>query len=126
MTSNPPTYDTYPITINPWSNVFIPTSEDFVRRLDFQMTNLSGSNFTLNQISWPDTIFAFSIPKEIPAVSTIDVAVYADQSSYATGVRKSLTFELNDVDSTRFTIPVIAAGSDFGESEPCPDEGFHF
>jgi len=119
---DPPIYVTYPIDIDPWNLCFHPEDPLSIDPIEFEITNLTSLPLTLTQLSWPDTLVEFTLPEEIPGGGTVIASVRADEETYVPSIRKSVTFVLSDVFSTRFTVPVTSPTSLPDLVDPCVDD----
>ncbi len=97
---------TFPITIKPAKASFPDTGETVVTELYFSVVNRSKQTLTPRLVSFPRTLVSINLPKTIPASGYADLSIKLKDAALNKAFEKSVTFELNDTNHTRFTIPI--------------------
>ncbi len=72
----------------------------------FTITNVSDQDWVVKNISWPKEYFNVKLPKSIKAGKSEEVLVTLTQYGIENEFNKSFTLEVNDSETTRYTIPV--------------------
>ncbi|MEE9441441.1 MAG: DUF1573 domain-containing protein [candidate division Zixibacteria bacterium] len=74
--------------------------------ISFDISNVNAKDLQLKLIDWPGELFEVSIPENIPAGETIKATITLDKDILGESFEKSLTFEINNDTSDRFTLPI--------------------
>jgi hypothetical protein len=98
---------TYPLKIAPWPIRLDGTPETPNMEASFTLTNLSGSPFSTEMIAFPASFLDVTLPATIPAKGTAKGSIKVKEALAKKVIEKSITFELNDVAKSRYTIPVL-------------------
>ncbi len=76
------------------------------RRAKFQITNHDDKDYDLRLVDHAFNNFDIELPKRIKAGETVDATVLVKEALVGEAFEQSITFELNDADSTRYTVPI--------------------
>jgi len=76
------------------------------RRLEFTITNVTEEKLDLKLVDMPMGMFKVSLPKNIKPGKTAKGKIELFDEFVSEQFEKSITIELSDEKSTRFTIPV--------------------
>ncbi len=97
---------TYPLVLKPYKLDISQFGEKVVDRKTFTIQNVSTQDITLKMVDYPTDFLEVKLPGTIAAGSeaTAEIVVKSDVQDEA--FDKSVTFEVDDDESTRFTIPV--------------------
>lgn len=74
---------------------------------NFTITNVSATDISLKIVSAPNDYFTIEVPDKIEAGQTADCKLTVNESVRDIPFEKSITFEFNDENNTRVTLPVI-------------------
>ncbi len=97
---------TFPITIKPAKANFPDTGGTIVTEIYFSMVNKGKQALRPKLISFPKTLVSVTLPQNIPAGGNADLSIKLKDAALNKTFEKSVTFELDDADHTRFTIPI--------------------
>jgi hypothetical protein len=97
---------TYPITIKPYKFNISQFGERERKKLNFKITNVSDENVEVKLVDMPEGMFKLDLPKKIKAGKTEDGSIEILDGYVSQEFKKSITIQLNDKATTRFTIPV--------------------
>ena len=97
---------TYPVVIEPYKIDLSQFSEKKVDRREFEISNLSDQDLELTLIDAPVHMMKIDLPDKIRAGKTAKGKVTLKDEALEDSFEKSFTFELNDENQTRFTVPV--------------------
>jgi hypothetical protein len=97
---------TYPIVINPYKIDLSQFTEKVIKKAKFMITNVSDQELDVSLKSLPRDIFEVKLPKRIKPGSTESGEIKLMDGALGQSFQKSITIELTDADSSRFTIPV--------------------
>jgi hypothetical protein len=96
----------YPIIIKPYK-LDISQFGDKVRdEMKFNITNVSDQDLQITLIDRPEGIFDITIPSEVEAGKSAQGVLKLHSDAVDESFDKSVTIQLNDADSSRFTIPI--------------------
>jgi hypothetical protein len=97
---------TYPIIITPFL-LDLPKSGEKARDvIEFRIANVSDADLDISVIDRPEGYFDLKLPHGVDAGGTVQGYLKLREDLIETSFEKSITIELNDELSTRFTIPV--------------------
>jgi hypothetical protein len=82
-------------------------SENNSKKISFDITNLSNNELAPSLVEYPRDLFEIKLPKKIKAGKTAEGILKIKSDNSPQSFQKSITFEINDQNKTRFTIPVI-------------------
>lgn len=97
---------TYPVIIEPYKVDLSQFSEKKVDRREFEISNVSDQKLELTMIAAPDGLMEVDLPKSIDPGKTVKAKVVLKDEALEQSFDKSFTFELNDENQSRFTVPV--------------------
>ena len=92
----------------------------------FKITNVSDMRLNTSMLSIADDYFEVELPETLPAGETKEAKLRLKKDALGKEFEKSFTFQLNDPEKTRFTMPVKrnlrpAIGQDQTVSEDADD-----
>ncbi|SYZ73482.1 conserved exported hypothetical protein [Candidatus Zixiibacteriota bacterium] len=100
--TSPVIFEPYKFELPPFENKTRPS-------LNFAVRNVSGQPLEMTLVDFPPGMFKINYPKKIKpgesAAGKIEITKNFDGKDFA----KSITFQMNDKEKTRFTIPVTGA-----------------
>ena len=97
---------TYPITFKPYKLDISQFGEKVRDEMRFEITNVSEQNLEIGLVDRPEGLFSLELPSTLGAGQTATVVLRLHADAVETSFEKSITIELNDQQSSRFTIPV--------------------
>lgn len=97
---------TYPIIIRPFLLDMSHTAEGDRTETTFSITNVSDSPLKPILVSSDPRFVNITLPKIVPAGRTAEGQVRLTRAGAARELGMSFTIELNDAQSTRFTVPI--------------------
>jgi len=97
---------TYPVVIEPYKVDLSQFSEKKVDEREFEIANVSDQELELTLIAGPVDMMKIELPDKIGAGKTEKGKVTLSEDALGESFEKSFTFELNDQNKTRFTVPV--------------------
>jgi len=98
----------YPLTLSEAGFQFYPENRD--RELKIEIKNVSQEKLKLRLVTTPGNMVKIDFPgKEIKPGKSKEIKVKIDKSFDGNAFKKSLTFELNDSASTRYSVPILFA-----------------
>lgn len=97
---------TYPIVITPFKLDLAQIGENGKDEVRFQVRNKSAQLLRLSMVYAPTDCLDISLPKEIGAGKSAEGTVKIKKEFLDKPLLKSFTFQLNDEQKTRFTMPV--------------------
>jgi hypothetical protein len=74
--------------------------------MNFKITNVSEENVEISLIDMPEGMFKLNLPKKVKAGKTEEGSIEILDDYVSQEFKKSITIQLNDKATTRFTIPV--------------------
>jgi hypothetical protein len=98
---------TFPITIKPSKINFPETEEVKATEYSFSLTNRSRQVLRPTLVSSPLALVTIVLPKTIPAGGSANGSIKIKDASLKKHFEKSFTFQLDDPNHTRFTIPIV-------------------
>jgi hypothetical protein len=97
---------TFPIVITPY-NFDISQFGPILRKdLSFGIENVSDEDLEISIVEYPDSLFTITMPGTVAADSSIDGHIELTPLAYGLEFEESITFELNDMAVSRFTVPI--------------------
>ena len=75
-------------------------------RMRFNIKNVSDQDLSLKLVAGPAELMEIKLPETIPAGKSVRGTVILKKSALNENFEKSFTFEVNDEQMSRFTIPV--------------------
>jgi hypothetical protein len=97
---------TYPVVIEPYKVDLSQFSEKKVDEREFEIANVSDKDLDLTMIAFPEHLMKVDLPDQVGAGETVTGKVTLKDEALKDSFEKSFTFELNDENGTRFTVPV--------------------
>ena len=97
---------TYPVIIKPYKLDISQFGEKVRDEMKFNITNLSEQNLEIALIDRPEGLFDVELPKMVEAGKTAQGVLKLQKDAIELSFEKSLTFQLNDEQNSRYTIPV--------------------
>lgn len=97
---------TYPIVIKPYKLDLSQFGEKVRDKIKFKISNISDQKLNLSMISYSKDYFEVKLPKSISAGKTAEGELKLKKLAIDKSFEKSFTFELNDQQKSRFTVPV--------------------
>jgi len=97
---------TYPIVINPYKIDLSQFTEKVIKKAKFKITNVSDQELDISLKSLPRDLFEVSLPGSIKPGGTESGEIKLLNDALEKSFEKSITIQLTDADSSRFTIPI--------------------
>jgi len=97
---------TYPVVCKPYKLDISQFGEKVRSRMEFQITNVSEQDLEISLIDRPEGLFELMLPENIKAGQTATASIQLHEDGIESSFEKSITIELNDTQSSRFTIPI--------------------
>ena len=97
----------HPMVFKPFKIFVSRAGEIDIDSAAFTIANTSDQDLSLKIISAPQGYFTINVPKTIKIGDTADCAIKVNPEYMAYPFEKSITFEANNPQKTRFTLPVI-------------------
>lgn len=97
---------TSPVIITPCKIDISQFSHGIIDRKSFAVRNVSDRELTLNLLAGPLDMMEIDLPQSVGPGETVEGEVRLHADVLDISFDKSFTFELNDDDTTRFTVPV--------------------
>ncbi|MCX6834746.1 MAG: DUF1573 domain-containing protein [candidate division Zixibacteria bacterium] len=97
---------TYPIQVRPYKldiSQFGQTVRDHMR---FSISNVSDQAISINLVSSADDLMTVTFPEQVAAGKSGEGSLKLNESAQAQSFETSITLQLNDSASTRYTIPI--------------------
>lgn len=95
-----------PLVVNPMRVDVSQFTKAPRRRAKFAIENRSDEDFTLTVVDNYDLNFQIDLPKKIKAGETVEGSVIVDENKITEEFLQSFTFQLDDKNKTRYSIPV--------------------
>lgn len=105
-TVTPAPDSTRPVTVSPYKLDISQFGEKPRSSMTFTIKNFSDQELTLTPISLPDDLASFTIPAKIPAGGSVEGKVTLKEAAMKQQFERSFTFQLNDPNKTRMTVPL--------------------
>jgi hypothetical protein len=100
---------TYPIIIKPYKLDISQFGEKTRDQMKFTITNVSDSSYDLSLAAVPSQLLTVTLPKSVPAGKSAEGSIKLLPGALKKEFEKSITIQLSDGKSSRFTIPVKRA-----------------
>lgn len=100
---------TYPIIIKPYKLDISQFGEKTRDQMRFTITNVSDSAYDLSLAAAPSQLLTVTLPKSVPAGKSVEGSIKLLPNALKKEFEKSITIQLNDGKSSRFTVPVKRA-----------------
>ncbi|MBU0984925.1 MAG: DUF1573 domain-containing protein, partial [candidate division Zixibacteria bacterium] len=97
---------TYPVIVKPYKLDVSQFGEAVRDEMTFTLINVAETPLAVKLISHADTFFDIELPSEIPAGGSVSGTLKVLPDALGDSFEKSFTFELNDEQNSRFTVPV--------------------
>jgi hypothetical protein len=119
---------TYPVIIKPYKLDISQFGEKVRDQMKFSISNVSDKPFELSVVSAPTELLVATVPKRIEAGQSVEASVKLQPDALTKEFEKSITIQLSDEKSTRFTIPVkralrLPGDTTQAASSPAPSPG---
>jgi len=111
---------TYPVIVAPYKLDLSQFGQKVRGKMDFTIDNVSDQDLKLTMVSQPSDIATIELPKEIKAGKSATGKVTLTEKGIDLSFDKSFTFEVNDVKTSRFTVPLTRDRLG-AEAEPAAD-----
>ncbi|MEW5994137.1 MAG: DUF1573 domain-containing protein [Candidatus Zixiibacteriota bacterium] len=95
-----------PITLNPYTLDVSQFTTMPRRRAKFLIQNKSDREYRLELIDWSKKHFDVTLPGKVKAGETVQGLVTVHEDMVDSEFEQSLTFQINDENNTRYTLPV--------------------
>ncbi len=96
-----------PVKFTPYKLFVSKAGEVDIKETTFAIENVSGNDILIKLVSTPPEIFTIDIPNEIKAGESGEGKILVNEAFLSKSFEKSITFEVNDDQKTRITIPVV-------------------
>ena len=97
---------TYPLVIKPYKLDISQFGEKVRDHMNFNITNVSDSDLTLELIDLPRNLVKVELPDKIEAGKSAKGELILKPAAIEESFEKSITIQVNDKDKHRFTIPI--------------------
>lgn len=97
---------TYPAVVRPYKLDLSQFTEKVRDEIEFTVHNVSDQPMKLTMIAGADAYFEVDLPESIDAGQTADGKLKLTELGKGNNFEKSFTFEVNDENKSRFTVPV--------------------
>jgi len=97
---------TYPIIINPYKFDISQFGEKERKKLEFEIANISSQDLSVKLVDMPPEMFVVKMPKDVKAGKSAKGQIELMTEYVSIEFEKSITIQLSDSSSSRFTIPV--------------------
>ena len=106
---------TFPVVIKPYKLdlTMMPSSSNGTYQ--FTIENVSDKAVALNLVDQPEKSFVVSLPDKIEAGKTVSATITLVDVNDVSKMEKSFTFETNNGEVARFTVPVYRKGGVIGQ-----------
>ena len=108
---------TEPIVINPYKVDISKFGEKMRDKSKFSIENKSDNDIELTMVYYPEEYFDIDLPKVVKAGKTAEGKVQIKNEYQSEEFNKSFTFELNDDNHSRFTVPVTRVIRQLGSTQ---------
>ncbi len=95
-----------PISLSPYTLDVSQFSENPRRKAKFLIQNKGSQDYELTLVDWSRNHFDVELPKKVKAGETVEGLVVVHEDKLDSEFEQSLTFEINDEEHTRYTLPV--------------------
>lgn len=97
---------THPIAIHPYKLDVSQFGSKTRDEMTFTIENRSGTPVNLTLVDRPEGLFTLELPETIAAGASAEGKLRVNDDALAKTFEKSFTIQLNDIEHSRFTIPV--------------------
>ncbi len=97
---------TYPVVINPYKLDLSQFGDKARDEIEFKIQNVSTEDLNLTLLDASPEYFKVELPDKIGAGKTETAKLTLTKTGQKDAFEKSLTFEVNDKENSRFTVPV--------------------
>ncbi len=97
---------TFPIIIKPYKFNISQFGEKERKKMGFKISNISDEDIDINLIDMPQNMFKLKLPKKVKAGKSEEGSIEILDDYIPQEFKKSITIELTDKATSRFTIPV--------------------
>ena len=97
---------TYPLVVTPHKIDISQFGKKERKEVTFTITNVTPADLTVNLVDVPSDVFTVELPKKVDAGKSAEGKVRLAGDGDIGDFERSVTFEVNDEQHTRFTIPV--------------------
>jgi hypothetical protein len=97
---------TYPLVIKPYKLDISQYGEKTRDEMKFTISNVSQQDLELRIVAYADQLFEVSLPDKIKADSDVEGTLKVREEVLDEQFEKSFTIEVNDEETSRFTVPV--------------------
>jgi len=97
---------TYPVVIEPYKLDLSQFTSKVVDHKSFEIHNVSDQSLDVTLVAGPMDLMDIKLPQSIPPGGVGEGEILLTEEAVETSFAKSFTFELNDENKTRFTVPV--------------------
>ncbi len=109
---------TQPVIIKPYKLDISQFGDKARNEMKFTITNVSDSDLNVRLIDLPKDLFEVTLAENIAAGKTAEGLLKLRPEALETPFEKSFTFECDDTETSRFTVPVKRAVKVPGASKP--------
>ncbi|MBU0982710.1 MAG: hypothetical protein KKA42_02500 [candidate division Zixibacteria bacterium] len=97
---------TYPVIVKPYKLDVSQFGEKVRDEMKFTLTNVSETNLTVTLVDEPYGYATVQLPEVIEAGKSAEGIIHLNADALDQSFEKSFTFELDDEQTSRFTVPV--------------------
>lgn len=97
---------TYPLVMKPYKLDISQFGDKQRDEVKLTITNVSDQPYDLKMIDYPREFFALTLPETLAPGASAEVTLALTQAGLGAEFEKSFTLEVNDTQTTRYTIPV--------------------
>lgn len=98
---------TYPVVFTPYKFDISQFGPILRKDLSFGIENVSDEDLEISIVEYPDSLMIITMPGSIDAGGSIEGNIELTPLAYDLEFEESITFELNDMAVTRFTVGII-------------------
>jgi hypothetical protein len=109
---------TYPIVVRPYKVDLSQFGDKERTEVKFTIQNVSDKSIVPTVVSIPNDFVTVKLPKSIAAGKTAEAIIKIKKEAEEKTFNKSITLQLNDEKSSRFTIPITRAIRSAGSASP--------
>ena len=97
---------TYPVIVKPYKLDISQFGEKVRDEMKFTISNVSEQDLDLSMVYFPEDLVEIDLPASIPAHKSAEGVLRLKEPAINQSLEKSFTFELNDSNKSRFTVPI--------------------
>lgn len=97
---------THPVVVRPAILDISPAGQESSCRIEFAVANVSEQNLKIRLVDWPRNLCDVKLPARVAAGQSGTGIVLVREEAAASAFETSFTFEADDKDKTRFTVPI--------------------